>query len=194
MYHMLHWFYCLPVPGLLIGIISVTAFFLWFRENYRATRFWRPTMWGLFLFVLAVILYATLGHRSEYGNRMEPQLIPLYSYYLVLHGGNPEIFRSNFMNVLLFCPIGLLGCELLPRECNFPRKLLAAFAGGILLGVTIEYCQYSLALGLAETDDVIHNTTGALLGALASEISLNKLVQQIHLWIPGAQRLSDKQK
>ena len=151
-------------------------------------------MWGLFLFWLAVILYATLGHRSECDNRMEPQLIPLYSYYLVLHGGNPEIFRSNFMNVLLFWPVGLLGCELLPRKWNCSWKLLAAFAAGISLCVTIEYCQYSLALGLAETDDVIHNTTGALLGALASGISLNKLVQQIHLWIPGSRGLSDKQK
>lgn len=41
-------------------------------------------------------------------------------------------------------------------------EILAAFATGISLGVTIEYCQYSLALGLAETDDVIYNATNAV--------------------------------
>ena len=38
------------------------------------------------------------------------------SYHQVLAGGNPELLRSNFMNILLFFPGGLLLGALLPHR------------------------------------------------------------------------------
>lgn len=117
--------------------------------------------------LLAVILYTTVGSRSE--NLTEaPQLVPFHSYRAVRDGANPELYRSNFMNAALFFPAGLLGTALLPRKwygwcrCLTVTLLFCAVSAGI------EYLQYRYALGLCEIDDVIHNTAGALAGGLAA--------------------------
>lgn len=126
-------------------------------------RGWRAAVRVVVVCWLAVILVGTLGQRTVGEARTGPYLIPFYSYYQVLNGGSRELLRENFMNVALFFPAGLLLCEALPGK---GRKLWTI--GGLLaLSIVIELCQYGLGMGLAETDDVIHNTLGAVLGILA---------------------------
>ena len=120
----------------------------------------------LFLVWIIGIVAATLTDRTPGTTPAEPQLLPFHSYCAVLEGENKEILRSNFMNILLFYPAGLLLFELLPKSWNrlkclfFDVEMLAA------MSVVIEFCQYRFALGIAETDDIIHNTAGALMGAI----------------------------
>ena len=64
---------------------------------------------------LTVIAMATLTDRTASATSAAPELLPFHSYRAVIAGENKEILRSNFMNVVLFYPAGLLTCELLPK-------------------------------------------------------------------------------
>ena len=168
MRNIFHWFYCLPIEYAFILTLLVTSLFLIIGKKFRSTPYWKGIISILLICWIATILYGTLGQRAEGEASSKPILIPFHSYYIALNGGQKELFRANFMNTVLFYPAGLLSCALLTK-CRLRSRLLiiCAFA---LFSIGIEYTQYRLELGLAETDDVIHNTLGALLGVLACGI------------------------
>jgi glycopeptide antibiotics resistance protein len=89
-----------------------------------------------------------------------------------LNGGDDEILRSNFMNVVLFYPAGLLFCSLLPQQWYKWCKVLLTVVVFCALSCGIEYMQYAFSLGHVEIDDVIHNAFGALLGGIFCFIPL----------------------
>ncbi|MGM9600379.1 MAG: VanZ family protein [Faecousia sp.] len=126
----------------------------------------------LFLAWLAVIAAATLTDRTPDMIPAEPELVPFHSYRAVMAGENREILRSNFMNVALFYPAGLLACELLPKSWRRAKKVFLITALLVLASAGIEFCQYHFALGQAEVDDVIHNALGALIGALVCTVHI----------------------
>ena len=68
-------------------------------------------------------------------------------------------------NVLLFLPIGvLMGLMVTQKSQKWWRGWLVVVTTGIMLSVGIEGLQFVLKRGLCETDDVIHNTVGCLMG------------------------------
>lgn len=177
------WFYCLPIPSAVLLIVMVTVAFLCLRLKFSKTWQWKMAVPILFLCSIAVILFGTLGQRMTGETAAEPILIPFHSYYLVLTGGNVEIYRTNFMNVVLFYPAGLLGCALLPQRWHPIVKALLLITLLLPLSIWIEYTQYHHGLGLAETDDVIHNTLGTLLGTLACHTLTPKIKSLLQLLI-----------
>ena len=108
------WFYCLPIRQAVLLLIMISAVYLVLRPQLVQKYFWYPALIVVFLFWLGVIAFATIMDRTPSGEFIAPQLLPLHSYRTVLAGGNIELLRSNFMNVALFYPAGLLACELLP--------------------------------------------------------------------------------
>ena len=166
------WFYCLSITDAVLLVIVASAGYLILRQWLGEKRFWRPAITLLFLAWLAVIAVATLTDRTPGIIPAEPELIPFHSYRAVIAGENKEILRSNFMNVILFYPAGLLACELLPKNWSRAKKVIFVAVFFALVSAGIEICQYHLALGLAEADDVIHNTLGALIGTLVCTIHL----------------------
>ena len=121
--------------------------------------------------VLAAVVYITVGQRSGSGG-YGVYLVPFHSFREVAAGGSRELYRSNFMNVLLFYPAGLLAVALLPERWPGWLRLAVTVLCLTLLSGGIEYVQYRFAMGRCEIDDVIHNGLGALLGGAAG------------LWIP----------
>ena len=109
---LLNWFYCLPFTQALFFLVIFSLFFLLFRQRLGKKGFWRPGVALFALFWLFFIVSATLFDRGISESRTDPALIPFFSYYSVLSGGNKEILRSNFMNVVLFFPAGLLVSEI----------------------------------------------------------------------------------
>lgn len=160
------WFYCLPISHALALLLIAAVLFLELRKDLGGRRFWKSAILVLFICCLFVILFGTLGQRGGRETAMEPILLPFASYRAAIFGGEKELIRENFMNVALFFPGGLLGCELLPARWRRGRRILFAAGGALAISVGIELFQYGFGLGLAETDDVIHNTLGALLGAV----------------------------
>lgn len=160
-------------PSLLIALAcGGLVFWRWGRE-WLWNRLDRPGCWhgtALILFVLwaAAVLYVTLLSRSE--GEGEILLTPFWSYRAAFApGGSRELLRANLMNVLLFLPGGLLLGELAPRHWRWQTALLA-FGLSLSFSVCVEALQGLFDLGIAETDDVIHNTLGGLLGSLPAAV------------------------
>lgn len=172
-----HWFYCLPIPAAVLLMTVLSAAYLRLRREVGESRLWQPAIALLLLVWLGVIAVATLMDRTSEAVHLGPQLLPFQSYGAVLAGGNKEILRSNFMNVVLFFPAGVFACELLPGRWSRAGKSVLIAVLFALASAGIEFCQYRYALGQAETDDVIHNALGALIGALVCTIHLK--------WQPG---------
>lgn len=158
-----HRIYCLDIPDAIFLAALATVCFRLLGRKFASCRWWKWVLAAGLLFWLTAVLYQTLGGRQA-GTERAFQL-PFQSYAEVLSGGRRELLRSNFMNALLFFPAGLLGWELLPRTISPLKKVLWVTAAALLLSLSIECLQYFRMLGLAESDDVIHNTLGTALAA-----------------------------
>ena len=124
--------------------------------------------WGLLgLFVVGLLIliwWKGLRRGLRYGTGTDAErgynLIPFWSYWD--YGEQSyfmEMFGENILNVLLFVPIGFLaGCGL--ERMTFKKVLF--FGGG--LSVFIELLQFIFKKGFCETDDVIHNVLGCMIG------------------------------
>lgn len=115
---------------------------------------------GVFLYYL---LYVTLISRVT-GSRREVVLWPFVSFQ-VLRGE----FHYIIENVFLFIPFGVLLCMTLcayGRKCSMKKILLASF----LTSVSVELLQYLFSCGKSETDDVIANVLGAVIGYLTIKL------------------------
>jgi len=104
----------------------------------------------------------TVASRIEtpYGGVM---LRPFHSFFLAREE-NREYYRTMLMNVFLFFPLGM---TLLYGLSGRKLPALRAAGIGMLLSVCIEILQYVYSLGWTETDDVIMNVLGVLVGGVS---------------------------
>lgn len=83
----------------------------------------------------------------------------LFWSYSAIRNGNVDLLAENFMNVVVFIPIGLL-MGFLYREIRCWHVVLT----GIIISSIMETLQYITKRGFTEMDDVIHNTLGCIVG------------------------------
>jgi len=92
-------------------------------------------------------------------------LIPFWSYRKYIEG-NLDYLYVNILNVLLFIPLGFflfwVFRSFFLTSNIFGRIILT----GALLSLSMELLQLMFSRGLAEFDDVFHNTVGTVLGAI----------------------------
>ena len=163
---LLHSFYCLDIAEVLLLVAVSTIAYSLINRKVQARCWWRWLKFSVVFALVAAITYITLGSRDS-GSVAVQVLMPFHSYREVQNGGNIEIYRSNFMNVVFFYPAGLLATSLLPKKWSgWCRCLLVVFAL-TAMSAGIEFLQYHYSLGRCEIDDVIHNTLGAFLGSFA---------------------------
>lgn len=112
--------------------------------------------------IFFAILFTTIISRE---NTAEVEVILTPFHFFEEAKVQPEIYRSMLMNVFLFFPLGLTLPFSLPERWH--GKVLFTILFALLLSVGIEYAQYYFHLGRAETDDVICNTLGAVIGTFA---------------------------
>lgn len=105
------------------------------------------------LIFCSTILFRPINVESSYNWH------PFWSY------GKPELVLENIMNFVVFIPIGvLLGSIFQWSRCMIKRAWLITLVAGISISVSIEMLQYFLKRGFSETDDLIHNTLGCVVG------------------------------
>lgn len=168
--------YCMELPALLVLLAVFTGLVYWFWTRWSHRWFWKPGVLGLLAAWTAALVFQTLLLRSP-NSAAAPVWQPFQSYAEALRtGGQPELLRSNFMNIVLFYPAGLLAVSALPRHWHAAVKTALVPAVFAALSGAVELAQLHWGLGLAQTDDIIHNTLGAVLGSV------------IFLYIPGAIR------
>ena len=150
---------CIPFQvyvGLLLVFVVGLVVLLWrkgIREGLRYSAMLLLAEWVLVVLAMTVVCRETRAERGL-------SLIPLVSYFD--YGTNSylmEMAAINILNVVLFIPVGLLlGCAF--RQMTW-RRALAIGAG---MSASIEVLQLIFKRGLCETDDVIHNVVGCMIG------------------------------
>ena len=163
------WFYRLDMPDVALLVLSLTVLFLLMHNWLSNKHWWQCLIGSALVSLLCVIIYSTIFARDG-GNLLQHNLVPFHSYREVRSGGNIEIYRSNFMNMVLFYPAGLLAASLLTRKWPGWCRCVLVVTVLAILSAGIEFLQYHFRLGRCEIDDVIHNTAGALLGCLAAVV------------------------
>ena len=160
----LTWFYCLPMEQV-AAIMLLAAWILCRMEaRWRGRRLLFAGIGLLLALWAGAVLYSTLANR-ESGGPYPVFLIPLHSYRELLSGGKVEILRTNFMNVVLFFPGGLLLGLLLPRKWPWWSRIVLGTVVLAAMSAGVEWVQYRWQLGRTEVDDVLHNSLGGLLGS-----------------------------
>lgn len=124
---------------------------------------------------LYLMLYTTVLRRSAHGG-CHLRLEPLWSLDLI-RAGSVEVLYEKIYNVLFFIPYGiLLASYLLPAKGKKPSplpfhkgtvsRMLMAVVIGFLTSASIEFLQLITRTGACETDDVICNTVGCVVGVI----------------------------
>ena len=121
---------------------------------------------AVLLIGVTVIIYVTVFSRG--GSEAGVDLIPCSSFFKAKE--NPQLYREMLMNVLLFFPFGLSFPFLISG--GIKKRLLLTVLSGLVLSVTVEAIQLIFAIGLCETDDVLCNGAGTLLGGLSYPLSV----------------------
>lgn len=158
--NLFHFVYTRPLWVIVLCMLAGIA--LWdgvLRQHVR--RNWTVLNLALLALSVLAIMHNTILSRTPGEYAVHP--VPFTSLAAARH--MPELYREMLMNAFLFFPMGLALASVLPRR--WPRwvRVMLTTMAGLLLSAGIEYAQYRFALGVAETDDVICNTLGTLLGA-----------------------------
>lgn len=157
----IHWWNYAPIWK--IVLITVIPIILWFVVVFKCSKR-RTRNMGFVLFTCSAlaILYITLFSREK-GSESAAVLIPFSFVYRGL--ASPTIYRSFWMNVYLFVPIGLaIGA--------IKKKNSISILFALCLSTVIEITQFGFKLGTLEVDDIIANTIGCLLGAWMSTLAI----------------------
>lgn len=135
---------------------------------YRGQRMNKFVMLALAIEYYFLVLCSTVICRNAAVSK-RVELMPFYNYADIWNGVD---FKRNVMeillNVALFIPIGFLLGGMVRK--GFVKTCLI----GCILSVLIELLQFATRRGLCETNDVIHNTVGCMVG-YAAAIGLKKL-------------------
>ena len=130
------------------------------NANHKAYHYWGRSVarlllveWIILVLGIAVIFREPRAERSFC-------LIPFLSYFD--YGTNSYFMEKaalNILNVVLFLPVGFLSGVIL-KGWPWWKVMIPC----LCISLTIELLQLILMRGFCETDDVIHNVLGALIG------------------------------
>jgi len=121
-----------------------------------------------------IALCSTILFRHT-GDIVEMNLKPFWSYEAVANGEALYIYE-NLLNVIFFLPFGFL-----VGGFRKMRKWWIVLVCALVLSSSIEASQLIFKKGLCETDDVIHNTLGAMFGyglLKLLALSIRKVIKQ----------------
>ena len=130
---------------------------------YGLRRGWRKIA-GLILVGYMFVIYCSTVFFRTVADGNGHEFKPFWSYESI-RDGRAELLVENIMNVVVFIPIGiLLGGMVQGARCTVKKELLIALMVGMGISLSIEAMQYFFHRGFSETDDVIHNTLGCMIG------------------------------
>lgn len=140
------------ISFLVLSVAIVTGMLV--MKGSRAKRFMLGTLLAEYYFL---VLCSTVICRASVMER-HVELMPFWNYSDIWNKVDyPADLIEVLLNMALFVPIGfLLG------GIGFKTKKVLLM--GICLSGIIEVSQFGFCKGLCETDDVIHNTLGCVIG------------------------------
>ena len=136
-------------------VAALVGYLCWRRGGLAAVR---PVCAVLLVGVVLALLSATLRGSSTPTGQVN--LVPGASMIEVFSSDYRNALENLLGNILLFLPIGFLAVILVGRRVGLVT------AASCVLSICIELTQLALGNRWVDIDDVLLNTTGALLGAL----------------------------
>ena len=136
--------HCSTSANLTVGegvILIVLGLLAWFN---RRDKKWFPTTYSVFLIFYITLLCRAPGYNENI--RLHLKLWP-----------NAGVWAGNLLNLILYVPFGWT-CQ---RWKTDGRRIVAA---AFLLSVCCEELQYFTGRGVADVNDVLFNTLGAVIG------------------------------
>ncbi len=164
------------LSALILGIICGSAFLIGYRLIYKKLCKGTKTLtlphfllYAMFFCYIVVVLGVTLLDRHAYQTEIF-RPAPFYSYIEAWNQFKDADWRNIILNIFMLVPFGLL----LPYIAKIFRKIVPITLAGLVFTLFIEATQLILRRGIFETDDLINNTLGVLIGygfyRLADEI------------------------
>lgn len=156
-----YWSECWRLCGIVAAVLCISFFLVRICavKNGVAHRSWKDSVRRLLLYVcdgvyVTYVFYVTLGMRYI-GQRREVQWVPFKTVW-----SNPWEIPLLVENALVFVPFGIL----LPLTCRRFSGWKRVAACSLSVSVLIEVSQYIFHCGKTETDDVILNVLGSMVG------------------------------
>lgn len=141
------------VGTILVALVATCMIFWLFKQNMR-----QRVLMVWIVACLFLMLYSTVLGRDPHDD-FAIQLIPFDSIRVIRDGYIERLYEKIY-NVLFFIPLGCL------YALYFRHKVvLRSLAAGIATSIGIELLQLITCTGTCETDDVICNAVGCLIGA-----------------------------
>ena len=140
----------------LFAVLCPLLLFFFLPTRLRRSAFALYIAGILFLTVGNRLLTAAMGLRFFFAVRQ----IDLTLFWSYARFDQADIRWQVYMNVFLFLPFGFMLPWTSVRLQRWWKVLLIA----AVFSALTEAAQYFLRIGLCETDDVIHNTLGAVIG------------------------------
>jgi len=147
--------YVFIVSFLVLSVLIVLAFFV--CKDKRATM--RGVFMMLLLEYIFLMLCSTVIFRTSQPEIVRLELMPFWNYKEVLSFKDMMDLWEVLLNMILYMPIGFLLASIFKNQ-KFRKTLFV----GATLSAAVEALQFALHRGLCETDDVIHNTLGCMVG------------------------------
>ena len=144
------------------GLAAGAVWLIWRLKIARRPmdrRGWLQLLTVFYLAMVLEIIGLRLGLHTIRLLSRRAHLVPLQTTRTTWRRGPGTFIYHVFGNLMWFMPLGFLLPRLKPG-CRWYHALLA----GAALSVTVELLQYLLGTGMPDIDDVMLNTTGALLG------------------------------
>lgn len=154
--------YCTDKTIVLLSLVVLSILCSVYKFLYQSKKQNNFIVGIAFVLCVVIALYPSVFIRAG-GETRELVLEPFRSLKLYFDTGYEEWIRVIVMNIAMFYP---LGCVYACFNKNKKTKPWMFFVFAFLFSFVIEAVQYAFSLGVSETDDVINNTLGALLGYL----------------------------
>lgn len=155
---------------LLLHITIIGVFAVWVA--YDRKDYVRKALILLLADYIVFLIFSTILFRSE--NAVAGcKLMPFWTYIEIL-SGKDHLAMEVILNILVFIPIGLLSSSLFKRGV-----IVKTLSIGLSVSLIIELGQFIFGKGIAEIDDVIHNTLGTVIGYIITQSVVwiwNKLI------------------
>lgn len=142
------------ISTVLVALVATCMVFWLFKQNMR-----QRVIMVWIVACLFLMLYSTVLGRDP-NDDFAIHLIPFDSIR-VIQNGYVETMYEKIYNIIFFIPLGCL------FALYFRRKVIVrSLFAGIATSVGIELLQLITRTGTCETDDVICNSVGCVIGAL----------------------------
>lgn len=127
---------------------------------------WKCILAVLLIFYMTTVFVATVLARGPIIG--ETVILSLFWSWRKALRGSKYIRRLILENIIMLMPVGFLLPLIYQRAFTAVRTVFIGF----IFSLIIETSQYFLKTGLFETDDILHNTVGTLIGYIIANCLL----------------------